>query len=568
MNENLIPCFSFRPNWQEGVIERLSFQTGVLRADRGAEQRYSSRRTPRRTIEADFMLHGPERAFYDLFMHRLSPQVMAVPLYWDVAPLPHGTVAGNTTRLNFDTLGTEFKYCPAVILQADSAFDFEVVQVQAVDDTGITLASATSRSWKRGVRVMPVRRAIIDDMGALSQPSADVANVTARFLIADENPWIPAADTSPVYNGLPVYLEEPNWVDGLESEFAHDTRRFDPGVGLPYQKDVVGRANVGQAHAYFLDGRERLARFRDLAYRHQGRRGGFWLPTFKRDLELTNSPIATATKIEVENVGLGYVGGPGSGREHIVIWTHTGQAITRKITGVTTAGSKETLDLDAALGLALSPGQVRKISFLDTARFDQDDFEIDHRTSSQGLTEVRTAFRTFKNSRVPAGVIESPIPAGVPSDEACGVGGQWKCAPVVFEGWVYLSKLVMVNNNGLPGQIAYLYDEATGDIVERLADPSPAPRETGAYTGNGNSQTVWVPGENTLYYYHANPDDKPFDRVYQQVQGSGVGGGLQFTGTLYGRHWYELEDRLLAGTNTPNPFPLGGNFPHYLRFIA
>lgn len=421
MSDALLPCFPFRPNWGEGVQERLEFRSTVLRADEGAEQRQSVRQTPRRTIEAEYLLIGPERAFFDVWMHRLSARAVTVPLYWDVALLTAATEAGVTTRLEFDTRFTEFAAGKTVILQGKRATDFEVVEVSAVDDDGIDLEAATGHVWPVGTRVMPLRRAYVEDLGELDHASASVANTTVRFQINDANPWTPAADGSPTYGGLPILENEPNWVAGLGAELRHDVVRFDPGVGLVYQTDPVGRANVGQEHRYFLEGRESLAGIRDLLYRHQGRRGEFWLPSFKRDLELVGSVLSTDTQIEIENIGLSYAGGPGSGREHIIIWTNDGQRIVRRITDSEATGDTETLDLDAAMGLDLSPGLVRKISFLDTARFDQDEFELTHLTDSQGLTELTTTFRTFPRIRTAPAPLEYPIPLTEENGVPCGV---------------------------------------------------------------------------------------------------------------------------------------------------
>ena len=454
MSDTLLSCFSFRPNWGEGVQERLSFFTTLLRADEGAEQRQAVRQTPRRSLEASFLLHGPERAFFDIFMHRLSAQEITVPLYWDVVRLPVQTVAGVTNRLNFDTTHTEFAVGKAIIIQGATALDFEVIDVAAVDAGGIDLSTATGRSWPAGSRVMPLRRALIDDLGELEHESADVANVVTRLTVKDANTWTPAVDGSPVYLGLPILESEPNWVGGLSSELQHDVVDYDAQVGLVYRTDPVGRANVGQEHRYFLQGRSGLASARDLLYRHQGRRGEFWLPTFKRDLELVGSHLAAESQIEIENIGLAYAGGPGSGREHIIIWTFDGQRIARQITDATLTGNTETLDLDAPLGLDLSPGLVRKISFMDTARFDQDDFEFTHYTDSTGLTELTTTFRSFPNIRTAPTPLSVPIPVAAESAEPCGIVEPWACATVapVFEGWYYKVSLVMPGNvSGIGG---------------------------------------------------------------------------------------------------------------------
>lgn len=548
------PVWSFRANWKTEVTERLSFLTDVMRAEEGAEQRRSLRETPRRTVEADFLLSGPERTFFDLFLNRLGGGDVLVPLYWDIVTLDAPTIVGTTDRIDFDNTHREFRPGYAIIM-GKNAMTYEVVEIVSMDGAGVDLSGPVARQWPRGSKMLPLRRALIDDMGSPSHPAGGVATATGRFLLREANPWWPemliarhspgwryklepfatvgsdysapdyddsawltasapfyyrgpphrfqtitdwgyseglnigtpqdvwmrrdievapgytlfisaafdntmrlwvdgepveltstgngiataiitpsrmnvvvcvavdetagaggdnytfadieitqrlAAEPRPLppYKGLPVFLSEPNWVDALDVQYDREVVRLDNSIGLPYQVDSLGRALVGQSHRWFLPGRDKLAAFRDLIYRNLGRTKSFWLPTFKHDFRLVNSPEAEDTQLVVENVGFQYVGGPTGGREYIAI-KHARGTILRKIISVAagTTSDTEKLNLDAPLGLDLSPGLVRRISFADVGRFDSDDFEITHHAGIDGLAECSALFRTFKNSR-------------------------------------------------------------------------------------------------------------------------------------------------------------------------
>jgi hypothetical protein len=416
------PVFSFRANWREPMVERLAFLTDVLQAKKGAEQRRSLRRTPRRSYEADFLLSGNERTFWDLFQTRIGIAAdIYAPLYWDVQALAIPLLSLGADRIDFDTTFREFEPGYA-ILQGRHALDYEVVEIVAVDAGGIDLAASAERTWPAGTKLMPLRRGVIEDSADLGHLSARVATTTGRIRLIEPNPWTPAADPSPVYEGLPVFSVEPNWVDRLTTDFEHEFAEIDNQTGLPDRVDVLERALAGQQHRWFLRGREALAEFRDLIYRHRGRRGSFWLPTFKGDLRLASAVASDATELVIENVGFHYAGGPASGREYLAI-KHDGGTIYRQIVG-TSAGATfdtEKIELDAAPGLALAPGQVRRMSFMDTARFDQDEFEITHHGGPDSLHEANAVFRTFKNSRDPSGVIYFPIPETAMNSDPCGV---------------------------------------------------------------------------------------------------------------------------------------------------
>lgn len=418
-----LPVFSFRANWREPMAERLAFLTDVLRASEGAEQRRSIRQTPRRSFEADFLLTGPERTFWDLFINAVGGGEITAPLYWEVVTLTSALTATVSNRIDFDTSYREWEYHEGylAILIRDSALDYEIVEIAAVDAGGVDLAAPVARAWPRGTKLLPLRRCVLDQVGEVRQPSAGTATVTVQLRVVGPNPWTPAADSSPVYTGLPVFLSEPNWVEDLSVNMDREVALLDTDVGLTYQVDTLGRVLVGQAHRWFLTGRQKLAGFRDLIYRHRGRAGAFWLPTFKADFRLVNSPGSGATQIEVENVGYGYTGGPTSGREYIAI-KHSGGTILRKVLSVIpgSTAATEKLNLDAALGLALSPGLVRRISFADAARFDTDEFEIVHYGGIDAHHDASATFRTFKNTRTSPTPIYYPIPVEEMNDIPCG----------------------------------------------------------------------------------------------------------------------------------------------------
>jgi hypothetical protein len=429
------------------MSERLAFLTDVLAATEGAEQRRSLRPTPRRSYEAEFLLTHNERSFWDLFIDGIGGGEMVAPLYWEVVSLTAPLTATVSNRIDFDTTRREWAYHTGrlAILMGETALDYEVVEIAAVDGTGVDLAAPPAHSWPVNTKLYPLRRAVLDDVGDVRQPSAAVGVVSARLRVVGPNPWVPAEDTSPVYAGLPVFLSEPNWVRDLDVTQDREIDLLDVDVGLTYQVDATGRVLLGQSHSWFLPGKEKLAEFRDLIYRHKGRAGAFWLPTFKADLRLAAPASSAATQITVENVGYAYSGGPRNGREYIAI-KHESGTILRRVLSVIPGLTSDTerLNLDAPLGLDLSPGQVRRISFADTARFNSDEFEIVHYGGIDSHHDAQAMFRTFKNTRTAPLPIHFPQAPGVADTEPCG---DYLGPP--FPGWYLKIRYVIFNNEGL-----------------------------------------------------------------------------------------------------------------------
>lgn len=563
-----LPVFSFRPNWKEGVTERLAFLTDVLRSSlSGAEQRRALRPTPRRVIETDYMVKGPERTYHDLFMNSLSGSEIMIPLYWDVVRLTSATVAGVTARIDFDNTFREFAEGLG-ILMGKTALDFEVVEIAATDDTGIDLAAPTERAWPRGTLLLPLRRGIIEDMGDPAHHTAGLAIFSAQTRLTVPNPWTPAADESPTYLDKPVFLNEPNWVEPLSVNHSKEIVRFDTELGIPYQVDPLGRALVGQSHRWFLPGRERLAEFRDLIYRHQGRAGSFWLPTFKHDLQLVNSPGSGATQIEVKNAGYGLAGGPTSGREYIAI-KHAGGTILRKVNSVIpgTTSATEKVNLDAALGLALSPSLARRISFVDVARFDQDEFEIIHHAGLDGLAECNAMFRTFKDVRTAPDPINYPIPATSTSDTPCGED-PGDCYYVDPGDWFFKFRYVVID----PGP-------STGN---GQCNVIPSPTFGAGAVSVGSTNATSRPVSRT--YYNSYPDELILEYTYYVEPPEGVDWEIwtqHGSGTVpsYSRGKFQVmrigdsgfTDVICYsgyGVTPGDPvFDIQGNWPNYRHFI-
>jgi hypothetical protein len=504
------------------MVERVSFLTSVLTSSQGAEQRLSLRSTPRRTFEADFLLRGPERTFCDLFMNRLGGGEVTVPLHWETVTLAQPLTATVSDRIDFDTRLREWQYHEgklAILTGKDARF-YEVVEIASVDDEGVTLAAPVTRPWPLGTKLLPLRRAVIDQFGNMAHKTAGVATVSAQFRLVGANPWEPAADPSPTYAGLPVFLEEPNWVDDLDATLDRDVQLLDTGIGLTYQTDPLLRALMGQAHRWFLPGKERLAAFRDLIYRHRGRQGAFWLPTFKADLRLVNSPPSASSQITVENVGYGYTQGPQSGRNYIAIKHSTGTLIRRIVSvspGLTDA--TERLNLDAPLGLALSPGLVQRISFVDAARFDTDDFEIVHYGGVDAHHESGALFRTFKNVRSAPLPISFPVQTAAMDEDACGT-----------PPW-YVRIQVQWRDYGLSlPTLGFIIDPDDGPSIDRTDDESadfyfvmPPEDEVTARNPPQFFEAVWTsqdlePQGFTLQMQFANTSLGPYPNAQARVR--------------------------------------------------
>jgi hypothetical protein len=456
-----IPVWSIAPNWKTAVTEHLEWLTDVLIGSNGNEQRRGLRLSPRRSFELTFNPIGRTRSFFELCLHRQGGIEWFLPLFHDKGRLSAQAVAGSSV-LAFDNRWREFEAGGYAILLGRDAFSYEVVEIESVDDAGLTLADPLTRTWSRGMPVYPLRTARLDQESVVTALTRTVGEASLLWQLTGANDYAAEIDTGLEYEGRAVILNEPNRERGLDLSLARMLFRRDNETGRVHVRDDAGRAFTSQVHDWMVVGREPRHKLRSMLYALNGRQVSVWLPTFNADVVLSRPAVAGANRIVIQKIGLDYLGGIGSGRDHILLG---GQVL--RITGTEAPPSDDEEKLVLAAPLAGNRAVGASGSFLDAARMDQESVEITHHADSDGAMEASTAFRTFRDDRDPSGTIYLPIPASVMSSTPCGVPGDSSpCAPIftgpflsIFfrcypygptvpntrpAGWVYASKAEQV----------------------------------------------------------------------------------------------------------------------------
>lgn len=410
-----LPVWSIAPNWRPGIREKLSWMTDVMMSTFGPEQRRALRLSPRREFEVSFLLADQERAFFDLWLHRMGSEEFMAPLFHDAGRLTEA-VAPGATVIPFDTTYREFRVGDLAILLGGDGFTFDKVNIVSMTDTGITVeAGGVTRDWPAGSRIHPLRRSRISEESLLSALTSRAAQATLQFQlnqsndIADEGEWVD------MYSGYPVILAAPNRREQLDLSFMRNSLLLDNDHGLRALNDDAGRAFTVQSDSRMMAGRSEHWAFRQMLYRLRGMQGSVWLPTFNRDIVLARSAAADSSNIDINQIGYAYTGGAVSGRQHILVG-----GVMRRITGTGAALSttEEHLNLDAPLGVELPAGTYG--SFMDTCRLATDDIEILHHTDTDGVAECTLSFRSFRDERTFAEPIHVPLPDADKTNTLCG----------------------------------------------------------------------------------------------------------------------------------------------------
>lgn len=431
-----LPVWSIPPNWASPVVERLEWLTNVIASKSMAEQRRAVRITPRRHFEFTVNPVDRVRSYLDQWLHRISDERVMLPIWHDKGKLTaEADVA--TNRLALDTRWLEFAGAGLAMLFRDP-FNYEVVEIAAIDDAGLDTVLPLAGSWPKGSTVYPLKRAWMDPEASLSNLTSRVGDCALLFTLDTANPLDAGAEVLPLHEGYPLMVLPPNRLDALEQQFFRVLDELDNDTGLIRRYDENARSFQTQFYNWQAKGREEHAELRKTLYRLNGRQKAVWMPSFNRDIVLASAVVPAQTYIEIERIGYHMLGGVIAGRDRLVITDETGAEQIVKITGSSeVSATVERLDLSAGTTFSASVGA--RGSFVDLVRMDQDTVEIIHHTDSAGACEVSAAFRSTSPARFVPAILLAEAPEAIMSNVACGESLNVPC-PVYFaefDGWDY-----------------------------------------------------------------------------------------------------------------------------------
>lgn len=393
---NRIIAWSWVPDWADGIIERLIWATDILQSESAVEQRRSIRLAPRREFEATMYLEGRERQLFDLALHGWGGRIWAMPVWPDIQILAAGVPLG-AQRISCSTVNLDLRVGGLVMLRGETAFQYEVGEVAAIDTTGIDLVRPTQQQWPAGTRLYPMRSAQLQEQPSLTRLTDQASAVDVRLLVVESCDW-PAVMPTTLYRGRSVYDVTPDESEDLTSAFARLTNTLDGGTGIPLITDIAGRALAVLGHRWLDLGRAARASLRSFLYAMRGRQKAVWIPTHAADLDLVSEITSVATAIDVANVGYSRFASAKPGRRDIRMQLWDGTVFYRRVIGSTELDADiERLAVDQVFGRQILPEQVARISWMALMRLDSDTVEIEHQTDSEGVATCAITFREVRD---------------------------------------------------------------------------------------------------------------------------------------------------------------------------
>ncbi|MEW8420130.1 MAG: hypothetical protein AB2669_08335 [Candidatus Thiodiazotropha endolucinida] len=388
-----VVVFGMRPEWSQGMTERLAWLTEVLESYDGTEQRVRLRQLPRRFFEYRFLIADKDARVLDHLLFAWGARIYCLPVWMDVTVLTEAISAGSDTVTVDDAMNSDYHAGGlAVLWQSNTRH--EAVEILSITGNTLTLKLSLSTHWPAGTRVFPARLTRLEGDVTVTRPTDTIAMGRCRFSVEDltsDN----GVDVGDDYQGYTVFDWPPDRSEDIEDRWRRKLALIDYETGLPTVDDESGSPKIGRQLTWLLKNRVDISRYRGWLAARAGRANPCWLPTFESDLQVLETVAATDAGITVENVGYARFVNADTQRRDLLLRTTAG-TFYRRITGAhEISDEQEQLSLDAPLGVSLQPEQFLQMAYLELARLDQDSVELHWETNT--LARIQVTTRTLRS---------------------------------------------------------------------------------------------------------------------------------------------------------------------------
>lgn len=357
-----------------GLVERLKYKTDIIRAKSTTEQRICLLDAPRQEFqETVYLANETEQSKLDILLHSQHKRAWGLPI-WTQYTRHNGTIALGDTTISIDTTYTDYRDGGfAIIWQSESSY--EVVNVETVATTGLTLVSGTLHAWTGLKYIAPLRIAYMQSKASRVASPDHNGSFSVTFMVHD-TARVEDYGADLTHCGLPV-LTKPSYVeDSQDVSLDADTILTDYDIS---DFNVASNSDypiIVQSHVFKTNSRAEAWALRQFFDYLRGRQIAFYVPTFKSDLIQVSSLDAGGAVFNVQGAGLTANMGVNDLRTDIAFVFPDGTIIPRKITDIVKNGDEETITIDAAPGITIEPGDC-EVCFLDRCRLTSDEVQID-----------------------------------------------------------------------------------------------------------------------------------------------------------------------------------------------
>ncbi|MCK5603630.1 hypothetical protein KAR91_17220 [Candidatus Pacearchaeota archaeon] len=356
--------------------EHLLFDTKIIEAVDASEQRIANRQYPRTMFEATYKTSQKK---IEMILFDRQAKVVAWPAWHEPAYMSGAhsiddlTVAVNTTDYaNFYVGGY------AVIIQDENYFD--ALKIASMTSTTLTFESGLTYNYATKTEVMPLLTAYIEASSASLKYPYNQQYFNTRIhvdpeinAIADDSAWS-------AYDGKP-FMDGPNMIEGGQLAEALRTKVFviDNLTGLRTPVSAWDHNKRHSKKGWKTNSRQELWELRELLHFLKGRQVSFYIPTFWKDLVVTETMSIGTFTLNMDNIGYTINARQRWPKQFIRIIFKDGSILVREIQNSAQVSEvQEQLTLDDSWPATYEPDEIERVEFLEKVRLDVDDIVIIH----------------------------------------------------------------------------------------------------------------------------------------------------------------------------------------------
>lgn len=391
-----IVAFGWPVDWSNGVTEQLTWLTDILRSDAGYEQRRALRLAPRINLEADVLVYGAERQYFDHAMSGWSARTFVLPVWPQQQWLATAHSIGSAV-IACDTANRNFRAGRLAILRGETAFDNETVEILSVASNSLTLKRPLLKAWPKGTCLAPAVTAQLNALPQMIKRTDSVMRTHVTFNVTEAVDY-PESMPATSYRGFPVFEDKPDETNDLTHSHERLLQQLDNSTGIPLQLDTAKAAFWLYQYSFLTAGRAQQHNMRGLFYALRGAQKAVWIPTHSSDLTIKAAISAGSNILDIQWCGYARFAFGQMGRIDIRIQLRSGTVLYRRIiSAVELNSSTERLGVDSNFIAPILATDVVMISYICLARLSNDSVTIQHVTDSDGVAKCDVTFRGVRD---------------------------------------------------------------------------------------------------------------------------------------------------------------------------
>lgn len=381
--------FAFTPDWSDTVTETLEWLTNIIEVENGLEYRQHLRANPRRIFEYSIGFSEADKRKLEQYMYAWKARPFIVPL-WPECQTLGATVPAGTLTINVDTQNRSYIVGGLVALM-DDPLNNEVVEIASLTASSITLSAVTTKSWSATTRIVPALSSQMPKIAGLSRKTAGLTTGTVRFNCIG-NMKTDAVDSATTHQGLTVLEDQPDMGEDQEIGWESKWEVLDTGPNDPVYDLNADLNDPTESFRFYIKGHAEIWRWREWLHAREGRYSQYYMPSWSRDFIVADTIADTSTVIEVIDNQYRTFYDLAPTRRDVMIVTKQDGTFYRRLTSSaeSVTPGQESLGIDTALGVTLTPDDIILMSFLVPSRFESDSVQFEWQTGDQAILSFTT----------------------------------------------------------------------------------------------------------------------------------------------------------------------------------